>query len=199
MVLLGKLACWISGEKTGLVDWLMWPGNTTTWWQRVQDNVVAKMSLMFWKVQKAKVAPSCPALWDPTDCTVGQNTGVGSLSLLQGTFPTQGLNPGLPHCRQILYQLCHKGSPFWNKTIKRPSAFPFCSLSLVTYTVVFFSHLLYLEEIYCNRNSVSFGIGQTWVQLWAESISGFMTSFNFILTPTKGWGKDLMQSYMKCA
>ena len=29
----------------------------------------------------------------------GQNTGVGSLSLLQGIFPTQGLNPGLPHCR----------------------------------------------------------------------------------------------------
>ena len=34
----------------------------------------------------------------------------GSLSLLQGIFPTQGLNPGLPHCRQILYQLSHKGS-----------------------------------------------------------------------------------------
>ena len=38
----------------------------------------------------------------------GQNTGVGSPSLLQGIFPTQGLNPGLPHCRQILYQLSHK-------------------------------------------------------------------------------------------
>ena len=40
----------------------------------------------------------------------GQNTGVGSLSLLQGIFPTQGSNPGLLHCRQILYQLSHKGS-----------------------------------------------------------------------------------------
>ena len=40
--------------------------------------------------------------------TPGQNTGVGSLSLLQGIFPMQGLNPGLPHCRQILYQLSHK-------------------------------------------------------------------------------------------
>ena len=40
----------------------------------------------------------------------GQNTGVDSLSLLQGIFPTQGLNPGLPHCRWILYQLSHKGS-----------------------------------------------------------------------------------------
>ena len=41
----------------------------------------------------------------------GQNTGVGSLSLLQGIFPTQGSNSGLPHCRRILYQLSHKGSP----------------------------------------------------------------------------------------
>ena len=41
----------------------------------------------------------------------GQNTGVGSLSLLQGIFPTQGLNPGLLHSRWILYQLSHEGSP----------------------------------------------------------------------------------------
>ena len=40
-----------------------------------------------------------------------KNTGVGSLSLLQGIFLTQGLNPGLPCCRQILYELRHKGSP----------------------------------------------------------------------------------------
>ena len=38
----------------------------------------------------------------------GQNTGLGCLSLLQGILPTQGLNPGLPHCGQILlYQLSH--------------------------------------------------------------------------------------------
>ena len=42
----------------------------------------------------------------------GQNTGVGSLSLLQGIFPTQGSNPDLPHCRRIPYQLSHKGSPW---------------------------------------------------------------------------------------
>jgi len=41
----------------------------------------------------------------------GQSTGVGSHSLLQGIFPTQGSNPGLPHCRRMLYQLSHKGSP----------------------------------------------------------------------------------------
>ena len=42
----------------------------------------------------------------------GQNTGVGSLSLLQGIFPTQGSNPGIPHHRQIPYQLSHQGSPW---------------------------------------------------------------------------------------
>ena len=41
----------------------------------------------------------------------GQNTGVGRLSLLQGIFLTQGSNPGLLHCRYILYQLSHKGGP----------------------------------------------------------------------------------------
>ena len=40
----------------------------------------------------------------------GQNTGVDNPSLLQGIFPTQGLNPGLPHSRRILYQLSHEGS-----------------------------------------------------------------------------------------
>ena len=50
----------------------------------------------------------------------GQNTGVGSLSLLQGIFPTQGLNPGLPHCRRILYQLSHKGSPRTQEWVDYP-------------------------------------------------------------------------------
>ena len=49
----------------------------------------------------------CPrGLYSPWN-SPGQNTGVGILSLLQGIFPTQGLNPGLPHCRQILYQLSY--------------------------------------------------------------------------------------------
>ena len=42
--------------------------------------------------------------------TLGQNTGVGSVSL-QGIFLTQESNQGLLHCRWILYQLIHKGSP----------------------------------------------------------------------------------------
>ena len=51
----------------------------------------------------------------------GQNTGVGSLSLLQGIFPTQGSNPDLPHCRQILYSLSHKGSPRMLEWVAYPS------------------------------------------------------------------------------
>ena len=74
-----------------------------------------------------KVAQSCPTfcdcgLYSPRN-SPDQNTGVGSLSLLQGIFPTQGSNPGLPHCRQILYQLSHKGSP----RILEWVAYPFSS------------------------------------------------------------------------
>ena len=53
-------------------------------------------------------------LCHPVDCpwdSPGQNTGVGSRSLLQGIFPTQGWNPALPHCQRILYQLSYQGSP----------------------------------------------------------------------------------------
>ena len=49
-----------------------------------------------------------------------KNTGVGNLSLLQGIFPIQGSNPGLPHCRQILYHLSHQGSPNFVKLIIKP-------------------------------------------------------------------------------
>ena len=59
---------------------------------------------------KVKVVQSCPTLqphrlYSPWN-SLGQNTG-----LLQGIFPTQGLNPGLLHCRWILYQLSCQGSP----------------------------------------------------------------------------------------
>ena len=67
------------------------------------------------------VAQSYLTLCDSMDCippdssvhgdSPGKNTGVGCHALLQGIFPTQGSNPGLPHFRQILYQLSHQGSP----------------------------------------------------------------------------------------
>ena len=69
----------------------------------------------FSKKVKVKVAQLCPTLrqhglYSPWN-SPGQNTGVGSVSLLQGIFPTQGSNPGLPYCMQIPYQLSHSESP----------------------------------------------------------------------------------------
>ena len=69
----------------------------------------------------AQLLQLCLILCDPMDCSLpgssvhrdspGRNTGVGCHHLLQGIFQTQGLNPGLPHCRWILYCLSHQGSP----------------------------------------------------------------------------------------
>ena len=79
----------------------------------IQDSRIYKSNNNHnWKV---KVTQSCLTLWpcglySPWN-SPSQNTGVGSLSLLQGIFPIQELNPGALHCRQILYQLSHKGSP----------------------------------------------------------------------------------------
>ena len=59
----------------------------------------------------------------------GQNTGVGSLSLLQWIFPTQGSNPGLLHCRRILYQLSHNAK--WKYNFKLQSSFIYIPFFLV--------------------------------------------------------------------
>ena len=69
----------------------------------------------------SEVVQLCLTLCDPMDCSLpgilcprdfpGKSTGVGCHVLLQGIFLTQGLNPGLPHCRQTLYGLSHQGSP----------------------------------------------------------------------------------------
>ena len=61
-------------------------------------------SLQPYGLQPSKLL--CP--WD----FLGKNTGVGCRFLLQGIFPTQQLNPGLLHCRQILYQLSYEESPY---------------------------------------------------------------------------------------
>ena len=68
------------------------------------------------------VTRSSPILCNPMDCrspdssvhgdSPGKDIGVSCHPLLQGIFPIQGSNPGLPHCRWILYCLSHQGSPF---------------------------------------------------------------------------------------
>ena len=68
--------------------------------------------------KESEVAQSCPTLCNPLDCSLpgsslpgifqARVTRVGCHFLLQGIFPTQGSNPGLPHCRQMLYYLSHQ-------------------------------------------------------------------------------------------
>ena len=77
------------------------------------------------------VTQSCPTLCDPMDCrppgtsvhadSPGKSTGAGCHALLQGIFPTQGLNPGLLNSWWILYHLSHQQSP----RILEWAAFPF--------------------------------------------------------------------------
>ena len=88
------------------------------------------------QLSRVKVTQLYPTLCDPMDYGMefhglwpwnspGQNTGVGSHSLLQGIFLTQGSNPSLPHCRWIIYQLRHQESP----RILEWVAYPFSSRS----------------------------------------------------------------------
>ena len=64
-----------------------------------------------WKAKLLSWVSLFATSWAAHSIFPGQITGVGSLSLLQRLFPTQGSNPGLLHCRRILYQLSHKESP----------------------------------------------------------------------------------------
>ena len=68
-------------------------------------------------ISESEVAQSCPTLCDPMDTRLlrpwdflGKSTRVGCHFLLQGLFRTQRSNPGLLHCRQMLYRLSHQGS-----------------------------------------------------------------------------------------
>ena len=77
------------------------------------------MYVCIYKCVKVKVTQLCPTLYDSEDYTVRGILQarilewVACLSLLQGIFTAQGLNPGLSHCRHILYELSHQGSPIY--------------------------------------------------------------------------------------
>ena len=95
----------------------------------VEDHLTLYIRVYFWffilfhrsVLCVCLVAQLYPSLCDPMDCSPpgfsvhgdspGKNTRVGCHVLLKGIFPTQGSNPGLLHCRQILYCLSHQGSP----------------------------------------------------------------------------------------
>ena len=90
---------------------VLWWGLPVGWWSKSESCSVGFDSSQL----NSQTLYSHVSLWPHGQYSPwnspGQNTGVGSLSLLQGIFPTQGSNPGLPHCKWILYQLSHKGSP----------------------------------------------------------------------------------------
>ena len=81
-----------------------------------------------------KVAQLCPTLCNSMNYTAHgilrvRILGVGRLSLLQGIIPTQGLNPDLPHCKWILYQLSHKGSPIFQEVKTTSKALIYTQIS----------------------------------------------------------------------
>ena len=108
----------------------------------------------------------------------GQNIGVGSLSLLQGIFPIQGLNPGLPHCKHILYQLSHKGMKA-NLKLCLPCMDNTC------YTCPVLFYLAELLELYHTHIYGSLGVGLEIHFIWIPEplsvvlfILGYLTSFS---------------------
>ena len=99
-------------------------GNAVLWEVMADSQAAGDLLLIWWKwklLSRVRLFVT-PWIYSPWN-SPGQNTGVGSLSLLQGIFPTQGSNLGLLHCRRILYQLNHSGSP----RILEWVAYPFSS------------------------------------------------------------------------
>ena len=121
------VACKYISVLIGGTPWI-WFGNfhvlySSLLWPRYSQALVSFVLCL--------VAQLCPTLCNPMDCSLpssfvrgdspGESTGVGSHALLQGIFPTQGSNLGLPPCRQILYCLSHQGSSFTEDLFKLQS------------------------------------------------------------------------------
>ena len=83
----GSILAIEGNQLSAFLLWIKWVLRSPSWWPHRQGPLFS--------------------LWNSPD----QNAGVGILSLLQGIFPTQGSNSDLLHCRCILYQLDHQGSP----------------------------------------------------------------------------------------
>ena len=111
----------------------LWPdskvGELDEGGQKIQTSIFETMCCAV--LRSSAVSDSATPLMQPAMLlclwgSPGKNTGVGSHALLQGIFLTQGSNPGLLHCRQILYQLSHQESPRILEFI--PSPYHFCPL-----------------------------------------------------------------------
>ena len=91
----------------------------------------------------------------------GKNTGVGCHSLLQGIFLTQGSNPGLPHCRQMLYPLSHQGGMF-SQTMKRKK-------STVNFSVYLYTVLIVWWNMQSGKPQKTLKL---WILLWKILVEG---------------------------
>ena len=123
-----------------------------------------------------------------------QNTGVGSLSLLRGIFPTQGSNPGLPHCRQILYQLSHKGSPKRGAIMIKSNPIP---TRWVTHRLENNNtkEVLPLLWRFWIPHSVEPSLGDSTKGLWIPRESGLEGLQGIITGLPEDWGKQRLQSW----
>ena len=108
--------------QTRILEWVAMPSSRGSSWHRDWTRV-SSVSCTGRRVLYHYTVLSCCCVWlcDLIDCSppassvygysLGKDTGLSCHALLQGIFPTQGLNPALPHCRRILYWLIPQGSP----------------------------------------------------------------------------------------
>ena len=140
------LKCWVHNSSQMIMWDFLWYHFTRHW-------AVLSCSVVSDSLRPRGLQPAwflCP--WDSPD----KNTGVGCHALLQGIFPTQGSNPGLPHCRWILYHLSHQGR-------RRLWLQPFSlQMMRVSFSVLF--HALY-PRTYMMNSYLSLIPGNTFVSI----------------------------------
>ena len=106
---------WTQLKRLSMHTWYISLSMKNSWKWMILLSIFSLNFFHQWHCRNSSVvAQSCPTLCDPVDCSlpgsspgdsVGKNTGVDSRSLLQGIFSTQGSNPCLLICQQILYCL----------------------------------------------------------------------------------------------
>ena len=100
-----------------------------------------------WLCDLMDCSPSGPSVHGDSP---GKNTGVGCHSLFQGIFLTLGLNPGLLHCRRILYCLSHQGSPKYSISLIKSILFMLTHTYLYKLYITSYTYNdLYIIIIYC--------------------------------------------------
>ena len=129
--------------------------------KRCELQSTVEFSFTFWYTSHAHCAVLCFVVSDSlrphglacqAPLSVGiLNTRMGCHALLQGIFPTQRLNPGFPHCRQILYHLSHKGSP---KLLLRKHSWNKSCLGMMYFLIAWFSFLISAETYHLYVRSV---------------------------------------------